>query len=353
MPSVASRILLVSAYGPDARRGNATTCRRYVRAAEAAGFDVVWVHGEGPALDDVVAAAVAARRPDLLHGHHALRTGPALRRTGIPYVLSEGGTEFELVERRPELGGVLREAARGARAVLFAGSAAREAWIAAGHVDAARARLLPRATLAPAAAPPPRLALPPGPLRTALGLASDAFVVLVASGLRPGKDPLRAVRIFDALRAEIPSAALVLLGLPVDPETTAAVRAAAAARSRVFVPPPVPTEAMAAHYADADVVLNTSRFEGVANALLEAQAAARPVVAHAIPANVLAVDAAETGALFRTDAEAVAALAALARDPAEAAARGVRGHAFVRRAFSPDLEAAALVAAYRAALAEG
>ncbi|HYC76915.1 MAG TPA: glycosyltransferase family 4 protein [Planctomycetota bacterium] len=342
------RILLASAYGPEARRGNASTCRRYAAAIRAAGGEAVWVHGEGDVLRRALDDALRGFAPDLVHGHHATRVGPALRAVGRPYVLSIGGTEFEQVEAGAASDAALRDAVAGARRLLVPGTLGAAAWVDGGYVDPSRLSLVPRAVAAPAEPPPSRRAGVAGPLRRAAGFSDADVVVLLPSGLRPGKDPLRAVRLFDRAAAEVPALALAVLGMPLDPTTVAAVRAAAATRPRVALLRPVPAEDMPAHYADADVVLNTSLHEGLSNALLEAQAAARPTLASAIPANRDAVGD-DPAALFATDDDAVAKLVALAVDPALRERRGREGHAFVRRACAVESEARALLAAYAAA----
>lgn len=336
-------MLLVSAYGPDARRGNATTVRRYREAALSAGFDVDWAFGEGPALSAAVAERTTGRRFDLLHGHHALRTGPVLAATDLPFVLSEGGTEFELVAGDPRLRTILADAASRAALVLCATEASRAAWLDAGLSRPERTRLLPRAVGFRPALPRPAHGL----LRSAHGIAAETLLVLFASGLRPGKDPLRALAVFALLRALVPDVALVFLGLSIDAGLAAEVRRRAAVEPGVFVAETVPAERMIEAYADADVVLNTSRYEGVSNALLEAQSIGRPVVAADIPANVAAVPPDARCAIFRRDEDAAAALATFAHDPGFREREGLSGRDFVRSRFAPAREAEALVAAYR------
>ncbi len=336
-------MLLVSAYGPDARRGNATTVRRYRAAAVRHGFVVDWVYGEGQALSAAVAERTAGRRFDVLHGHHALRTGPALAATGLPFVLSEGGTEFELVAGDPGLRPVLCDVVSRAALILCATEASRLEWLGAGLVAPRQARLLPRAVETRPWMPRSTNGL----LRSAYGIAPGTFLVLFASGIRPGKDPLRALEVFARLRALVPDVALVFLGLPIDAGLSAEVRRRAAVVPGVVVAETVPAERMIEAYADADVILNTSRYEGLSNALLEAQSIGRPVVAADIPANVAAVPPWAPFAIFRTDDDAVSTLAALANDPVLREREGLSGREFVQRHFAPDREAEALLSAYR------
>jgi glycosyltransferase involved in cell wall biosynthesis len=347
--SARPRLLLVGAYGDDARRGNATTCARYEIAAREAGFEVLRRNGEGPSLTGALQEAAQAFKPDLVHGHHALRVGPSLVALGRPFVVTEGGTEAEFVDAVPAAAETLRDVCGAARAVLLATPASAELWTARGWASASKIRLAPRGVVAPKEPPPRRPPESRGFLRRLLGVDGSAFVVLVVSGLRKGKDPLRALRIYAALAARHPTAACVLIGVAVDPTTAAAVREAAAALPRCVVADPVPFERMRELWADCDVALNTSLYEGVSNALLEAQAFGVAVLAHAIPPNVAATPDAESR--FKTDDEAVERLVAWAQSPELLSARGAAGRAFVLKEWSAEREAAAVVAAYREVLA--
>lgn len=95
---------------------------------------------------------------------------------------------------------------------------------------------------------------------------------------------------------------------------------------------------MAALYAQCDIVCLGSLFEGFPLSVLEAMAAARPVVAGRIPGiDEIVVDG-ETGLLVQPgDPTALAAaLERLFRDPVHAAALGTRGRKRVEREFSAE-----------------
>jgi glycosyltransferase involved in cell wall biosynthesis len=94
----------------------------------------------------------------------------------------------------------------------------------------------------------------------------------------------------------------------------------------------------------ADVVVHPSRHEGFSNAVLEAMAAARPIVASAVGGNVEAIVDGETGVLVPPDdADALgAAVLRLLRTPPEAARLGEAARARVEERFTID----AMVRAY-------
>lgn len=175
-------------------------------------------------------------------------------------------------------------------------------------------------------------------------------MILVPSGLRPGKDPLRAVRIVDGVRATGIPVHMAILGLPIDATIVHQLADAARSRPYLHLPAAFTADAMDTVYADADVVLNTSRFEGMSNALLEAQAAGRPVLATAIPANLAGLSPRAAAAAFTDDAAAIATAAAWLGSAELRSEIAREAHSFVRERFGLDAERKALEAAWRDAV---
>ncbi len=104
---------------------------------------------------------------------------------------------------------------------------------------------------------------------------------------------------------------------------------------------------MPAWYRAADLVINTSYTEGLSNALLEALACGRPVLARDIPGNRALLQAAGAGLLFRTPTEFVdSALELLTRgDIADSLSKRARSH--VLRHFTLTREIDAFLGLYR------
>ena len=161
-----------------------------------------------------------------------------------------------------------------------------------------------------------------GNLRALLGLPAATPLVLLVAGLRAVKDPLLLLPAFSAwapLQGTL-SPVLVLVGPQLDEDVTAAVLAhagvdAAAGRpwgglNGVFYLPVVPRHTLLAYMRCANVLLNTSRSEGQSNAILEAMAQGTPVLVRNIPGNTALVAHGDTGLVFGTPAEAMAALGA-------------------------------------------
>jgi len=102
-----------------------------------------------------------------------------------------------------------------------------------------------------------------------------------------------------------------------------------------------------------DVFVLPSHAEGMSNALMEAMAAARPVVATAVGGNTEVVVDGKTGVLIPpADPAAIAdAIAALLRDPDRAAGLGVAARDFVTRHFGARARVAELEHLYEERLA--
>lgn len=181
-----------------------------------------------------------------------------------------------------------------------------------------------------------------GAARAALGLDPAAPVVALAARLAPEKGMDLLLDACRALRAEIPRVQVVIAG---DSRWRArfdrACRAAGldgTVRRLAFVP------AIERVYAAADVVVCTSRTEGCPNALLEAMAMGRAVVATAVGGtNELVRDGVDGRLVTPGDPAAFAAcLAGLLRSPARRGELGRAALATVRRRFALDVQLGAL-----------
>lgn len=162
--------------------------------------------------------------------------------------------------------------------------------------------------------------------------------LLLVGGGRPVKGTHEAIAWAEALRRAGVPAHLVLLGPARDPVYWRTVEAAAAERPWVLRPGAAPREQMPRWYRAADIVVNTSFTEGVSNALLEAMAAARPVVARDIPGNRHLLEPARAGRLVDGPEAFVAACRDLLARPEAAAEEGRRLRRWVERHYDAALE---------------
>ena len=164
-----------------------------------------------------------------------------------------------------------------------------------------------------------------GPLRRELGLGPDVPLAGMIGCLKPQKAPEDFVRVAALVAAALPSARFVAAG---DGELRPAVEAAIRRRGlegrftllgwRRDVP---------ALLADLDVLVLTSRWEGLPRVFPEAMAAGVPIVAFRVDGAPEAVAEGENGWLHEPgDIEGIAGhVSELLADPARARAMGLRG----------------------------
>lgn len=113
--------------------------------------------------------------------------------------------------------------------------------------------------------------------------------------------------------------------------------------------PALSPERMGAAYQDADVVLNTSLFEGCSPVILEAGVLGRTVVASNVPGNAQLIRHKETGLLYQDEEEMARMVLALARNRSACGAMGLRMREDFAKRFSDEREIDLLLSAYAAA----
>jgi glycosyltransferase involved in cell wall biosynthesis len=298
-----------------------------------------------PAFPGRLDAALRVFRPHLVHALHARKGGAAYLDRALagdpPLVVSLTGTEIHRDLSDPERASRVLETLRRARLVLSHGRSLLAAATAVLPSLADRAAVVPKGVL-----------LPPlvrgFDLRRAAGLGGDALVFLLPSGLREVKDPLFALAPLARLRGRDPRVAFVHAGETIESGVAEALAAAARREPWIRTLGAVPFARMRSVYEGADVVLNTSRSEGLANSILEAQAAGRAVLASDVAANREVVRPGRTGLLYGTgDGESfLRAAARLAGDAALRRRLGAAARRAVLPANSPAAEARAVRDAY-------
>lgn len=188
-------------------------------------------------------------------------------------------------------------------------------------------------------------------LRAQLRVGPRAFVALLPGGLRPVKAQHVALAALEELARRGAAVHLVLAGPTLDPEYEALLRTRAGSSPYVHFAGTLAHADMGAALATSDVVLNSSESEGESNAILEAQWAAKPVLARRNHGNTALIDDGVDGRLFDSPEELADQIEAVRRDPAAATALGARARERVRERADPALEATRHAALYRALLA--
>lgn len=339
------KIALITPYHTPPVRGNAVTVRRIAAHLAAAGCEADVYSLEGLAAADIV-NEVRQTKPDVIHGFHAHLGGRVAREiaraVGAPYVVTITGSDaYEALEdgRRGETLAVLRDAA----AIVAFDSSVKHR-IADHHPSlAGKTRVIPQGV------EPPGEDFRWGMERFDAG----ELVFFLPSGLRPVKDVGFSLSPLAELHREEPRVRLLVAGPMLDEKYGAEVLAELDRHSFARYLGVVGRGAIGALYRRADVVLNTSRFEGgMANSVLEAMAFGRPVLAADIEGNRSIVLEGKTGLLYRGGGEFLEKARKLLRNEALRRHLGEQGSRLVREQFSPAREAAAYRELYGEVLAK-
>ena len=125
----------------------------------------------------------------------------------------------------------------------------------------------------------------PYPLRKLHGIQDRCKLFLHPAGIRPVKANLELLKLCDTLAEHNRNFAIAFCGPDLDPDYFKAFISAINKRPWAHYLGVIPTDAMPNAMTETDVVLNNSISEGMSNALLEALAVGRQVLARNIPGN--------------------------------------------------------------------
>lgn len=347
-------VLVVSPFSLDSARGNATTAARLARRLAQLGARTEFVSSQ---REGALKAALDAKCPDVLLGIHAGHLSRALRRAGLDdipqrqsspaLVLAIGGNElYEDLGVAPsdDAEGHLRRASW----ALF--ERADAVLVATEHqLREVVARRPERVFLVPRC---PEVGHGPVEgLAKALAAQSPGRTIAWCGALRPQKRPEWLLPIFHAVRARHATARLLVAGpaaLDGPGRTLEAQLESTEGVLRVAPFLPGPSGSVGTLLAHTDVVLNTSRSEGMSNFLLEAMHEAVPVVAADCKGTRAWIDS--QGLLFHDEGQGAEALERLLGDRRAAEGLGLAGRAWLETWSSPTREADALAAALEAAI---
>lgn len=324
-------------HGPT--RGNITSVKRIARHLRQAKCRVDLVPLDTPDRNDRLHKLTLAP-PELIHAFHAFHAGPIARRiageSGIPYIITLTGSDlFDPVLRDHQ---ETRLAIRDAAAITCFDPLVAELANQTFPMISDRLVIIPQG-------------VEPFPDFPAIGRNDNNFILLLPSALRPVKGIDFAISQLTPLLDTIPNLQLWVVGGVLDTEYAATINAQAAGLPWVQLKGEVPHKAMGQLYAAADLVLNSSLFEGgMANALLEAMIMAKPVLARDVPGNRSLISHGKTGWLFKDGDELRQLIQDAAEQPRQRQDIGRAAQDYVIRHFSPDLEAGALIELYRGAV---
>lgn len=333
---------IITPYYYPAVRGNAVTVRRIEHHLQEAGCEVRVF-----SLDALMATdlerQIAAFSPDIVHGFHGYLGGRVARIVSrdlkIPDVITLTGSDvYEALgdTRKTETHAVLREAAA---LVVF-------------HKSVKKRLVEHCPTLAEKTVVIPQGVELLGDDCAGLGgfpFPVGKFTFLLPAGLRPVKNILFPLKPLADLYESDQRVRFILAGPVLDPSYAAEAMGELEKYPFAHYLGGVGHDSIGCLYRKADVVLNTSLFEGgMANTVLEAMAFAKPVIASDIEGNRSIVTEGETGFLYRTPEAFREKAGLLLTDDALRERLGKKGRQFVFEHFPPQREAEAYVQLYEA-----
>ena len=257
------KILIVAPFKDSFVRGNFVTADRWCRGLTLRGFNVVLSSPEN--------LEKSAARPDIVHAHHAVHCGQAAltfsQKHQIPLVISIGGTDLNSTENgQPDLRCI--KPLNNANAIItpFKEMGAKLDYFIKmpHHYIVRRGVAVPDITLS----------------HRRHGLSG-----LVVGGLRPVKGQLKALHWAEALRQKAMPVHLKLVGPIIDPDYAKRIQQQLQQQPEDEWVGAVDHNQMHHLYTKANFLLNTSKYEGASNAILEALAHGCPVAAIRCPGN--------------------------------------------------------------------
>jgi len=288
--------------------GNYITARRFADLLPQYGWQATVVEADIENCS-AISRALEHQCPDVVLLIHAYRTGQCWLQLdqppAVPLAVLMSGTDYNHDLGLPDRAAVINQVLLQAGVILLQNKLALQTLGQELKTDRAKLKYLP---------PGIRLGSEHYPLREKLGLLDGTPLFLCPAGIRPVKGNLDLLLMCDKLVEEQPNFNLVFCGPPLDEDYTARFFATLDARPWAHYVGEIPKVAMADAMRQADVIVNNSRSEGVANALVEAAALGRPILAADIIGNRSVVQHGKNGLLFFDQQQFVRQALQLSRD---------------------------------------
>lgn len=329
-------VALICPFSTGPGRGNITTVQRIAHHLPSAGCRVTSISLDMVGVE-APNAVLERARPDLLHAFHAYYAGSTARTVSrildIPYLITITGSDLfdSSICNAPETRQTIIEA----DAVSCFDLLVAERLTKVFPEISSRLSVIPQG-------------VDPLPLQHPIPIPGDNFMILLPAALRPVKGVTNAIAALTPLAQEFPSLRLLVAGGTIDPDYADQVHRLAAELPWVHLAGNVSHLHMGAYYTAADLVLNSSVFEGgMPNSLLEAMVMGKPVLANDVLGNHSLIRHGETGWLYSNDNQLRERVRQLLLHPDNGTAVAEAGRAFVRKHCSPLTEANNYAALYR------
>lgn len=280
--------LLASGTNPS---GNFTRAMRIQRHLQADGHEVVFINSND---EQSAHTALNAGHFDSAIGIHLLSAGKILIQTSIPFIIAIGGTDINVHAQNSASLALIKTVIQQARFCICPHQAGKDAVIALCPEEKEKVIIIPHG-----------IEVFPSQydVRSALSLSADDHLLFLPSGIRDVKDPLFAIPVLQKWHAEDPHVHLVIAGNPLNALLVEQLKQITKQENGIHYLGTLSREDTHAAMQQADIVLNTSKSEGLSNALLEAMMLGTPILARSVTGNTSVIRHQENGFLFEDENE--------------------------------------------------
>ncbi|MFH1721573.1 MAG: glycosyltransferase [Candidatus Altiarchaeota archaeon] len=298
------RVALVTPYYFPRVRGNSITVDRIANGLRGGGVDVgifdLSTLSQGKLVDEV-----SSFKPDIVHSFHLVKSAPAMAKlaTKHSFQLVMTATGTDVID--PRLDEHIQSFTQSNVCFTVFHPVMAAPLIERFLQLKDRIHVIPQSVVGnfSAISPPCVFEGDSYDFRGEHGLRRDDFIFLLPAGLREVKNPDFAIPLLQKVREGHPNLAFVILGEELDDSTSSRVKQKIADKPWAHHIKLVSPSCMKAVYESGDVILNTSSSEGMSNAVQEAMAYGRPILASNIEGNRSLLEQDRTGLLFSNDRE--------------------------------------------------
>ncbi len=279
----AIRIVILTPTAFPKATGNAASAERWRRSLSEEGAEVKVVETDSTPARDLI-RSLDSFGPQLIHANHISRAGARMldpetaRRYGsLPLAVTPAGTDINSYPGENAESEIVGAVCRKARLIVTQSEEMRRRLRELFPELQARIAYVPKAYC--------RLGNDRYDLRSASGCRTGEILFFMPAGVRPVKGNIECLLALEKAHAADRRIRAVFAGPPIDPSYAKRFEKEIERLRSIARWIQIPPQAMFSAYAKADVVVNFSASEGMANSLLEAVAAGRPVLASRIRGN--------------------------------------------------------------------
>jgi L-malate glycosyltransferase len=209
--------------------------------------------------------------PDILHFFHATKS--YVGKVKEPYILTFTGTDSNVQMYQKAFQKKIKEVVNNAKCItFFRRTNTKEIEKQIGITISKKIIIKPAVSLKNSSFS----------IRKKYDLKKETPIILLIAGIRAVKDPLYAIREYEAIHRKYPQTKLIILGEKADQKLWKQIKKETKNSSIIAN---IQHKHMKNVYKEADIIINTSNSEGLSNAMLEAMSLKKPILCSDVPGN--------------------------------------------------------------------